>query len=118
GLHLQRRRAIERAVVGGEEVFGERNPRRHLPELAPEAATHTRLVARDTTGHVLIGPGPVPGSGIVGRHVLISRNQLVLVSPAPTLRPQRWAARRGGASRRPTRRQAGSSPRRASRRAR
>src|ERR1039457_4165784 len=37
-LHRQRRVAIEGAVIGGEQIFGEGNGGGHAPQLAPEAA--------------------------------------------------------------------------------
>ena len=47
GLHLQRRIAVERAVIGGEQVLGERQPRGDTSHLLPEAAPHRVLVARE-----------------------------------------------------------------------
>jgi hypothetical protein len=39
-LHMQRRGAVEGAVIGGQQLFGERQMRRHTLELAPEVGAH------------------------------------------------------------------------------
>jgi len=44
-LHLHRRGVVEGAVIGGEQILGEGQPRRHSGGLAPEVAPHARLVA-------------------------------------------------------------------------
>src|ERR1039457_7561236 len=43
-LHRQRRVAIEGAVIGGEQIFGEGNGGGHAPQLATEAAAHCAAV--------------------------------------------------------------------------
>src|SRR5262249_10765820 len=44
-LHRQGRRGVEGAVMGGEQILGEGQPRRPPRGLPPEIAPHARLVA-------------------------------------------------------------------------
>ena len=46
-LHAQRGLAIERAIMGGEQIFRERQARREPPQLLPEAAPDFRFVGSD-----------------------------------------------------------------------
>jgi hypothetical protein len=45
--HLEWRCPIEGTVIGGEQVFGERQSRRHSRGLAPEIAPHPLLLGGD-----------------------------------------------------------------------
>src|SRR5258705_1092473 len=101
GFHLDRRGAVEGAVIGGEEIFGERQTSRDALGLAPEPAPHPRLVAGSLPRSALVKP--FPGGGVIDRHV-----------PSPKYRRQSLlkmaiAACRRKAPLRP--RRAGSSPR-------
>ena len=55
GLHLQRRVAIEGAIIGGEQILGERQAGTDTAYLAPEAAAYRLLVARE---FARVGGGP------------------------------------------------------------
>ena len=48
GLYLERRLPIERAIIRGNQIFGERQLRREAPKLAPKSAPDLLLVGRET----------------------------------------------------------------------
>ena len=48
GLHMDRRLAIERAIMGGDQIFRERQPRRKPTQLLPEIAPQSGFVSGNT----------------------------------------------------------------------
>ena len=56
-LHLQRRRVVEGAVIGGEQILREGQPRRHPRGFAPEVAPHALLVATAARLKAALPPG-------------------------------------------------------------
>jgi len=49
---MARRLPVERAVIGGEQIFGERQMRDDALQLAPEAAAHAFTIFREPIGRL------------------------------------------------------------------